>query len=473
MIEMHLTHSVNELKNHLSFVEESLQQMMAELKGFAGHIGFLRDALLERLDIYSLSNVKKNVSFPIENLLFSVEAWIPENQLGRISKVIGDSAVYCERIPIEANDRIPTRMENKNLGRLGEDLVCLYDIPASTDKDPSLWVFWSFILFFAIIVADGGYGFVYLLLALFIKKKCSPLKAKMKRFVKLSLLLATGCIVWGILTTSFFGLSFEPNGLIGRLSPLSILAEKKADYHLAKKDDVYREWIKEYPNVSSLKTGREVLEQAVKQEKRGPVYALLDAFSDNILLEISVLIGLIHVSLSLLRYAMRNIANIGWVIFAVGGYLYCPIFLGATSLVHFLGIISPKTAGIVGLELISIGAGFAVIAALIQKRLKGIGEAMQGIQVFSDIISYLRLYALALASTIMARTFNEMGSAIHFVVGAFVVILGHGINIALGTMSGVIHGLRLNFIEWYHYCFEGDGRLFDPLRKLKKLKAQE
>jgi len=34
-------------------------------------------------------------------------------------------------------------------------------------------------------------------------------------------------------------------------------------------------------------------------------------------------------------------------------------------------------------------------------------------------------------------------------------------------MGGVIHGLRLNFIEWYHYSFDGDGKLFDPLKLLK------
>ena len=40
-------------------------------------------------------------------------------------------------------------------------------------------------------------------------------------------------------------------------------------------------------------------------------------------------------------------------------------------------------------------------------------------------------------------------------------------NLGLGLMSGIIHGLRLNFLEWYHYCFEGGGRLFKPLKRLK------
>ena len=65
------------------------------------------------------------------------------------------------------------------------------------------------------------------------------------------------------------------------------------------------------------------------------------------------------------------------------------------------------------------------------------------------------------------------GIIIGLVVGSVVILAGHSINIALGTMGGVIHGLRLNFIEWYHYSFEGEGRLFNPLRKLKATLKEE
>jgi V/A-type H+-transporting ATPase subunit I len=47
------------------------------------------------------------------------------------------------------------------------------------------------------------------------------------------------------------------------------------------------------------------------------------------------------------------------------------------------------------------------------------------------------------------------------------VLIAHFINLVLGTMGGVIHGLRLNFLEWYHYSFEGGGKKFQPLKLLK------
>ena len=85
------------------------------------------------------------------------------------------------------------------------------------------------------------------------------------------------------------------------------------------------------------------------------------------------------------------------------------------------------------------------------------------VQVFSDVLSYLRLYALSLAGMIMADTFNTMGLQLNFFGGILIIIFGHITNIGLSTMGATIHSLRLNFLEWYHYSWEGGGRLFNPL----------
>lgn len=94
-------------------------------------------------------------------------------------------------------------------------------------------------------------------------------------------------------------------------------------------------------------------------------------------------------------------------------------------------------------------------------------ETLNVIQVFSDVLSYLRLYALGMAGMIVAQTFNGLGERFGIVIGTIIILIGHTVNINLSIMSGVIHGLRLNFLEWYHYCFEGGGKLFNPLRLRK------
>jgi V/A-type H+-transporting ATPase subunit I len=376
-------------------------------------------------------------------------------------------AIHCEPILVEDADRIPTYMENRGIPRIGEDLVRIYAIPAITDKDPSGWVFWFFALFFAIIVADGGYGVMYLGLCLYFKFKFPNLKSSAKRFLKLATILSSACVVWGILTAAFFGIQINPKSWIGKLSVMQYLAVKKADYHILKQDDVYQFWVAKFNDLTNVKSGQEFLDVAVTMKGKHVNYEALDAFSNSILLEFSLIIGVIHISLALLRYLSRHWAGIGWAIFLIGGYLYFPSVLKATSLMHFLGIINKTKSAEIGLQLIYTGIALALFLALLQKRLKGIGEIATLVQVFADVLSYLRLYALGLAGAIMARTFNEIGQDVGLFLGVLVILVGHSVNIMLGVMAGMIHGLRLNFIEWYHYCFDGGGRLFRPLMHLK------
>ena len=103
----------------------------------------------------------------------------------------------------------------------------------------------------------------------------------------------------------------------------------------------------------------------------------------------------------------------------------------------------------------------------IQKRLHGLDEILRVINVFADVMSYLRIYALSLAGLIMASTFNNIAAKSPIYAGIFIILVGHTVNLVIAIQGGIIHGLRLNFIEWYHYSFEGGGKLFNPLKLLK------
>lgn len=469
MIEMRIDRPLGELETQLSFIQESLYQMEAELKGFTGHMEDLRMALITCLNEYHLDIAKRDLIFPEEDSMgvFAVEAWIPENKTKALTSLMEGMAIHCEVIAVEEADRVPTYMENRGTAKLGEDLVKIYDAPAVSDRDPSRWVFWFFSLFFAMIVADGGYGLLYLGILLYVKWKYPVIKEQGKRFLKMAFILSGACVIWGVATAAFFGIEVHPKSWIGEMSVIQHIAIKKADYHLAQKDDVYADWVARFPQTAQATTGAEVLSSAVVEKKNKEVYPILDEFSDRILLEFSLLIGVIHVALSFLRYLFRNWAGAGWVAFMIGAYLYFPETLNATSIVHFVGGVGKEWGRAFGLQLIYCGGGAALLLALLQKRLKGLGEVANLVQIVADVLSYLRLYALGLAGSIMAATFNSIGEDIGLLFGWAVILCGHGVNITLGLMAGVIHGLRLNFIEWYHYCFNGGGRFFNPLRFLK------
>ncbi len=468
MVEMKVEMPASLLKEKAAQLDVERHEVESKMKNWTKSMDFLNEALVDDLNEYHLEVAKNEVSYPIEGSLFVIEAWVPKNKLPLLFGMLQGMAVHAEPILIEAEDRVPTYMENKGLGKVGEDLVLIYDTPAAKDKDPSYWVLWSFCLFFAMIIADAGYGLLFLALALYLKYKLPHLKGYGRRFLKLLTLLSLSCIAWGVVTTAYFGISILPENPLSKVSIVSYLAQKKVDYHLVQNDAVYQELIKGYPELKNAKTGKEMLAVAVPHGQKGVAYPVLDEFRGSILLELSLLIGVIHIGCSLLRYVGRRWAGLGWFIFMIGGYLYFPSYLHTISLVNYMGWISPAMATAVGLEMIYIGIGLAVVLALIQKRLGGLMEVMNVITIFGDVLSYLRLYALALASTIMADTFNEIGIAVGLALGCLVILAGHIVNISLATMGGVIHGLRLNFIEWYHYSFDGGGRLFAPLHKIKR-----
>ncbi len=467
MIEMRIDAPLGELENRLDFVEDAIQRFETELKEYAGYIDFLHEILIEELNKYHLICAKKEVAFPLKNSLFVIEAWVPRNKVNTLFGLISDLDIHAEQVLIDPADKVPTYLENNGTGMIGEDIIKLYDIPATSDKDPSNWVLWFFAFFFAVIVGDAGYGVIFLILAFILKKKLPHLQGQGKRMLKLLFILASFCIGWGVLTSSYFGLKLAPNHALIKISPLYYLVDKKADYHLAAKDEVYKSWVAKYPQISSAKTGKEMLMSAVVVKKGKSSYPIIEEFSGNVIFEFIIIIGIVHLSLGFLRYVRRNYSGIGWIAFMVGGYLFFPTMLNATTIVEFMGWVTPATAKALGLQLLYGGLGFAVVAALIQRGWKGLNEIANIVQVFSDVLSYLRLYALSLAGAIMASTFNQEGTALGLFVGFIIILIGHTVNIGLSFMGGIIHGLRLNFLEWYHYCFTGGGRLFKPLQKLK------
>lgn len=458
MIELHFTSSATDLMTDLRSVRVQLNSLFIEMKEMAAYLNFLERRLIDVLNAHYLDFAKEHVSFPMGDQFFSVEAWVAVDRLEELRPLTSELAIYFDRIGLDTKDSIPTHMVNTNWGSVGEDLVHIYDTPATTDKDPSLWVLSSFALFFAMIVGDAGYGFIYLMVALFLQWKFKKVAPSIKRFFKLFTLLASACIVWGVMTSSYFGIELKGDHPLREVSLIQYLAVKKADYHLTMKDDVYEEWVATYPAMKEMTSGTALLQIA----------PIRTEFYDNILMELALMVGIVHVILSLGRYLRRNLAGCGWIPFMIGGYLFFPSMLKATSLMNILGFISKADSEVVGLQLMIGGSVLACVLALFQKGFRGLEEITKLIQIFADTLSYLRLYALGLAGMILASTFNHMDVIVGYAVGFFVMLIGHAVNIVLGIMGGTIHGLRLNFLEWYHYSFDGGGKLFKPLKQISR-----
>ena len=464
MMEVKFSQDLQTLENSLSDARENFYTAEVELKSYSKYNEFLHQALHYKLNQFSLESAKNAAQPVMDGAIFAIEGWVPVDKIDEVKNFVNKMDVQAEEIQVDPNDKVPTYLENKGMSKVGEDLVCFYDTPSKGDKDPSLWVLISFAIFFAMIVGDGGYGLVFLGTALFLRYKNPNMKGQSKRMWKLFTLLCVSCVAWGFVTNSFFGISFAPDNPLRNVSVLHWLAEKKAAYHFDKKDSQYHYWVDKYPELKDAKNSNEFLLGAEKEN----TYPILTSFNDSALIEIALLFGMIHISLSFIRYIRRNPTGIGWVLAIIGGYFYFPSFLKATSLLHYAFGLNDVRLAQSGYYMIFTGIGLALVIAIYQRKLMGILEITAVTGVFADILSYLRLYALGLSGSVVTSTINDIAGSINLTFLAVSLwIIGHVINMALSVVGGVIHGLRLNFIEWYHYSFEGGGKAFDPLKKIQ------
>lgn len=469
IVAMVIPEPIQILREHLRHAHKEGHRLDQHLKGYARYSTFLHKALIDKLNSYHLYTAQNGVQMAAGGLLFAVEGWAPVNKLSSIYQLAHDRNIFCEEIAPDSGEVAPTYLENRGAARIGEDLVHIYDVPSNTDKDPSIWVLSFFALFFAMIMGDAGYGLILLGIALYLRLfRSSAIKNGGKRFWQLLVILATSCLLWGALTNNFFGIEFRPDSPVLKVSLLNWLVHKKVAYHASHHDATFLEWQQSYPLLNADDDPQTILMSASHVNREGVViYKMLEKFSDNVLMELALVVGIFHITLSLLRYSRRSWSHIAWIFFILGSYLYLPYYLDATSFWQYLAGISAAAVAPIALKIIGASLAAVVVLSILQHGFRGAFHILEAPQVFSDVLSYLRLYALGVAGAIMGSTVNEMALMVGSVGGLFVLIFGHLFNLTLSMMGGIIHGLRLNFLEWYHYSFEGGGEPFRPLEKVR------
>jgi len=453
-----ITQELQELDDKIQRMQIKIGILETELKRKAAYITSLKQSLVEQLNETKRDHAADDAYNALDDHLFAITAWVPETDIEKTQELASSVQIFSEEIALAPDEVPPTYLENQHIAKIGEDLVDIYDTPSSTDKDPSLWVLVFFSIFFAMIIDDGGYGLVFLASALLLRKKATTKGAK--RAVVLTGILGTMCVLWGACTHSFFSIQLSPTNPLRSNSPLTYLIEKKGLYHMQNRNDDYvRTWHQNH--AGTLPTS---LNDFLYEEVAPGMPPLSQKLRDSLLMELSVLVGTIHIIISMLRYLRRNISHLGWIVAIIGGYLYCAHYLEASSIIFFLGSFNPETCAHIGAQLMSGGIFFVFLSSIITKGLAGITELTAVVQIFGDILSYLRIYALALAGSMIGTMANELSGHLPFIISATLITISHIVNIVMSVVGGIIHGLRLNFLEWYHYSFEGGGKQFSPFK---------
>jgi V/A-type H+-transporting ATPase subunit I len=406
----------------------SLSKMRVRLARDQERIAYLEE-LLRKASVYKESLIQAlrsyETSLPFEEArqgmgqegeLAYIAGFIPhdaQNGLLSAAKRHAWAVSVTDPAPEEIS---PTLLRNPRWIALISPAMKLLEItPGYTELDisPAFLLFFS--LFFGMLIGDAGYGLVYLLLTFWAHRSFGG-KIEDKTPFFLFYLLSSCAIVWGLLSGSFFGQAW----LVAR--GFTALVPQLGDVNF------------------------------------------VQAFCFSV--------GAVHLTIAhLWRFAVQwpslvALAELGWV-----SIIWACFFLAKNLL---LGDPLPwfgKYLIIAGLVLVVFFVNFQ--KNILKAFASGLGTlALNLVNNFTDVVSYVRLFAVGLAGVAIADAFNFMASGAAaagiggMIAAVFILIVGHMLNIVLGPMSVLVHGVRLNVLEFSgHAAVTWSGVPYRPLKK--------
>ncbi|MFH0790758.1 MAG: hypothetical protein V2A64_03920 [Candidatus Omnitrophota bacterium] len=310
------------------------------------------------------------------------------------------------------DDNVPVLLRNPKWVSLINPLFKLLEIvPGYRELDVSPLFLLFLSLFFGMIIGDAGYGAVYFLLVFLSLRKFGN-KAKDKTVFFLFFLFSSCSIIWGLLTGTVFG----------------------QQWYFAKGFKPFLPILNETKFLMAF-------------------CFFLGAFQ----------LSLAHGWQALIKLpSLKALADAGFICLLWAGFFLAKMFI--------LGDIFP----IFGKWLIWAGILLIIFFSNPQKNvfrgiMEGIGIIALGLMGnFGDVVSYIRLFAVGLAGVAVADAVNTLAAGAGNNVAAQIIILfiGHTINIVLGPISVLVHGIRLNILEFslLHGNITWSGLAYKPLK---------
>ena len=340
-----------------------------------------------------------------------IQGYCPVDVVDRIRQGAAANGWACRiEDPDQEAEDVPTLIRNPRWVELIRPVFNFIGVvPGYKEVDISVLFLFFLSIFFALIVGDAGYGLVYLILAIAGRKKFKHLD---RSFFILLGEMSVFTIIWGVLTGNYFGIPTQ-------YAPFPQL-------HL--------HWLND----------------------------------KNHIMELCFIIGAVHLTLAHLWHFIRlfpdwtSYAQLGWI-----GTTWTMYFAACAML---LGHPFPELMYVV------LGIGTTLIIVFMMHP-KNIAKEWFNLVVFPlnlvgnfvDLVSYIRLFAVGMATYAVASAFNLMSinigfsSIINDLDAVLILLFGHILNITLSSMGVLVHGIRLNVLEFStHLGMEWTGTKYDP-----------
>lgn len=405
---------LNELHKKYNETKQTIQRIKNEIGDFVCHY---KDFLNIRKSLESELELQQAIrGMGKDGVLVYLVGYVPHDKVESLK-----AQARKERWGFVVNepsqeDEVPVLIRNPRWVSIISPIFKFLEIlPGYRELDISLPFLIFFSVFFGILIGDAGYGLVYLLLTFLIQRR----KKKKDPVFFLFYLLSLCAIIWGALTGTFFG----------------------------------QEWF--------LKTGYKPLLPVLTEEKG--------------LQRFCFFLGALHLSIAhgwrgiLKAPSLSALGDLGWMCI-----LWSAFFIAKTLI---LGDALPSFC----MWLLISGVSLIIIFTNPQKNILKSAEEwtvwlitlpFSFIGNFADVVSYIRLFAVGLAGVAIADAFNAMAAMIGksnmltIVFAAFVALIGNTLGLILGPVSVLVHGVRLNLLEFSgHIGLSWSGTAYKPLKE--------
>ncbi|NMA54870.1 MAG: V-type ATP synthase subunit I [Firmicutes bacterium] len=345
---------------------------------------------------------------------FALTGWVPAKELPQLEQALAkvSPGAYLTVEEPGADDNPPIVLENTRAVWPFEVITELFGLPEPGGIDPTPYLAPFYFIFFGIMYGDAAYGLILAGLCCYLMKKIRMAGMAKKLFTLLTL-CGFAAVLFGIITGSYFGsLPIPPIWFSPLDDPLKMLM------------------VSMVIGLIHIYTG--IIVKMTDQIKRGYV---LDGLMDQ---------GL-------------------WLLFITGLVLV----LGGTQMP---ALAQPaKIISIIGAAGLVLTQGRAN-KNIIKRLMSGILSLYDVSGYLSDVLSYSRLLALGLGTTVIGLVINNMvvmaaqSGILGIVLAAVVFIAGHSFNLLINVLGAYVHASRLQYVEFFTKFYDSGGRTFTPFK---------
>ncbi len=419
--------------SELPQLKEQIEHINSGIEAFNKELNLIAFKGMEVLNQYHASledqladvNVLHQTRNEVEGTVRLIEAWVPQIKTAKLEEWSDQQNIYYIKAEAADNDKPPILLKNNRYARLFEPVGKLFALPAYVELDLTPFFAPFFMLFFGFCLSDAGYGLLLVVAASLYKFKAKP---GLKPLLSLIQWLGLATVLFGILTGTFFGI---------QLNKVSI------------------------PFLVGIR----------------------EMFLDNDqVFNLALIFGAIQILFGMVLKGINQIRKVGFAYsLSTWGWL---LLLVSSGVFYFLQQENPEAGYLWGpLHLVLLGISLLGILIFNHPRRNifinfglGLWDAYNTITgVIGDLLSYIRLFALGLATAILGLVFNQLAfdmspdiPIVKHIVILIILLLGHSINIFMSGLGSFVHPLRLTFVEFYKNAgFMGGGKEYKPFQHIK------